>query len=86
MSYICTIDRHINTIKTKDLNINDIVTYRVKDEQIFSKIIHVTQTMYKVKNLNIDIKDNRIYFFEKEDINSVTKNYLSKTRKILKII
>jgi hypothetical protein len=74
-----------NPIKTNELKINDIITYQVKKRPIYSKIIDITPTMFKVINFDIDIIGKHIYFFENNNINHVTKNYLSTTRKIFKI-
>jgi len=68
-------------------NINDIITLKVNNIQIFCKIVGYTQTrMIKVVELESRITDINISFIEKTNfINPTTKNILSKTRKMHKI-
>ena len=68
-------------------NINDIITLKVNNIQIFCKIVGYTQTrMIKVVELEPLITDINISFIEKTNfINPNTKNILSKTRKMHKI-
>ena len=70
-----------------DININDIITLKVNNIQIFCKIVGYTQTrMIKVVELESRITDINISFIEKTNfINPTTKNILSKTRKMHKI-
>jgi hypothetical protein len=61
---------------------NDIITLKVKKSPIFCKIVGETPTMIKVVELYAVTNNGITKFIEKSIVNSVTKNYLDKKRKI----
>ena len=85
MKYLCKTEGLPKTVKVEQIMINDIVSYKVKDRPIFSRVIDITPTMLKVKNFETDITEKGVYFLETDNIDPVTKNYVSKTRKVLKL-
>jgi len=78
--------QHGNRIYTdNDTNINEIITLKVKNRQIFCKIIGYTQTMIKVHDVNLeyDSYTNCIKFKIADNyINPVTHGYLDKKRRM----
>jgi hypothetical protein len=70
----------MNWIRTNtDLQPNDIIKYRVRNEWVYSKIVYITNTTLKVINLDLIPTENRdsFIFRENDSINPITKNSLS---------
>ena len=68
-----------------NININGIITLKVKNIPIFCKVIGTTPTMIKVIDLDIAVTNECIKFKLKNSINITTKGYLTFTRKIYKL-
>ena len=73
----------MNWIRTDtDLQPNNIIKYRVRNEWVYSKIAYLTNTALKVINLDLMPTDNRdsFQFIENNFINPITKNSISLSR------
>jgi hypothetical protein len=69
----------------QNVNVNDVITYKVKGRWIFSVVIGTTPTMIKVFDLFSENTLNGINLYINYKLNSTTKCLLKPTRKIFKI-
>lgn len=70
----------MNWIRTDtDLQPNDIIKYRVRNEWVYSKIVYITNITLKLINLDLIPTENRdsFQFIENNSINPITKNSIS---------
>ena len=68
-----------------NINNNDIITVKINNERKYCIVTGKTNTMIKIKILNILLDENKILFNINEHIDETTKNYLSFSRKIYKL-
>lgn len=71
--------------KINNVNINDVITYKVNGIWIFSVVIGTTPTMIKVHDLICENMENGINLYINYEQNSVTKCLLKESRRIFKI-
>jgi len=72
-------------VNINNVNINDIITYRVKGYWIFSVVLGTTPTMIKVVDLICENTNNGINLYINNEQNATTKCLLKPTRKIFKV-
>jgi hypothetical protein len=68
-----------------NVNINDVITYKVKGYSVFSVVIGTTPTMIKVFDLNCENTIDGVNLYINNEQNSTTKCLLKPTRKIFKV-
>jgi len=73
-------------INLDNININDIITYKINGYQNYSVVIGTTPTMIKVLDLICENTNTSINFYINNKINEITKNFISPSRKIYKVI
>jgi hypothetical protein len=71
--------------KIINVQMNDIITYRVGGNWIFSVVTGTTSTMIKVIDLNYEITNQGIYLRLNPEQNSTTKCLLNESRRIFKV-
>ena len=71
--------------KISNVNVNDIITYKVNGFWIFSVVIGTTPTLMKVHDLIYENTENGINLYISYKQNSVTKCLLKESRKMFKI-
>ena len=72
--------------KVSNVIVNDIITYRVKGEWIFSVVTGTTPSSIKVIDLNCEITADSVRFYRKNDVkNPTTDGALTNTRRIFKV-
>lgn len=71
--------------KISNVNINDIITYKVNGFWIFSVVIGTTPTMIKVQDLICENTENGINLYINHKQNSITKCLLKESRRMFKI-
>jgi len=64
---------------------NNIITLKINNKREYCIVIGKTNTMIKIKKLNILLEENKIIFTINDNIDETTKNYLSFSRKIFKL-
>ena len=69
-----------------NVNIDDVITYRVKGYWVFSVVIGRTTTMIQVVDLFCENTVNAINLYINKKQNSTTKNLLNSSRRIFKVI
>jgi hypothetical protein len=69
-----------------NVNINDVITYRVKRYWIFSVVIGITSTMIQVVDLFCENTIDGVNLYINMKQNSTTKCLLNPSRKIFKVI
>ena len=69
----------------ENINNNDIITLKINNNRYYCIVVEKTNTMIKIKKLNISIEENKIIFNINDEIDETTKNYLSFSRKIYKL-
>jgi len=75
-----------NRATIANVNIDDVITYKVKGYWIFSVVIGTTQTMIKVFDLRCEITIDGVNLYENIEKNPTTKCLLDEKRKIFKVI
>lgn len=73
-------------VTINNVNINDVITYRIKGYWVFSKVIGTTPTMIKVIDLICENTIDGVNLYINNEQNLTTKCSLNPTRKIFKII
>ena len=68
-----------------NVNIDDVITYRVKGYWVFSLVISTTPTMIKVIDLFCENTNDGVNLYINKEQNSTTKCLLSPSRRIFKI-
>ena len=71
--------------KVGNVIINDIITYRVNDEWIFSVVTGTTPTTIKVSDLDSEITADSVRFYCKNAKNPTTHNAVVDRRRIFKV-
>jgi hypothetical protein len=71
--------------KVGNVIINDIITYRVKGNWIFSVVTGTTPSSIKVNDLNSEITADSVRFYCKNVKNRTTKGKLTDDRRIFKV-
>jgi len=69
-----------------NVNINDVITYKVKGYYIFSVVLGTTLTMIKVVDLICENTENGVNLYVNNEQNITTKHLLKPTRKIYKVV
>jgi hypothetical protein len=69
----------------ENINNNNIVAVKINNKREYCIVVDKTNTMIKIKKLNILLEENKIIFTINDDIDETTKNYLSFSRKIFKL-
>jgi|688.fasta_scaffold1013753_1 hypothetical protein len=68
-----------------NVNIHEVITYKVNGLWIFSAVIGTTPTMIKVVDLSCEITIDGINLYVNEQQNSTTKCLLKPSRRIFKV-
>lgn len=68
-----------------NVNINDIITYKVKGYWVFSVVIGTTPTMIKVVDLTCENTNERVNLYINYEQNTTTKCLLNPARRIFKV-
>ncbi len=71
--------------KINNVNVNDIITYKVNGIFIFSVVVGTTNTMIKVQDLICENTQNGINLHINHKQNSITKCLLKESRRMIKI-
>ena len=69
----------------ENVNIDDVITYKVEGLWIFSKVIGTTPTMIKVFDLFCENTEDGINLYINYEQNCTTKCLLKPTRRIFKV-
>jgi len=69
-------------VTINNVNINDVITYKIKGYWVFSKVLGTTPTMIKVIDLICENTINGINLYINNEQNITTKCLLKPTRKI----
>ena len=85
MKYITELPIYNIRVTYDNINNNDIVTLKIDNKRKYCLVIGKTDTMIKIKNLDIEITHNKIIFNENDLIDKIAKNYISFTREIYKL-
>ena len=85
MYYINELPIYDIRVSHNNTNNNDIITLKINNKRKYCLVIGKTNTMIKVKNLQIEINNDKIVFIVDNTIDVITKNYLSYTRRIHKL-
>lgn len=73
-------------VNKDNIKIGDIITSLINKKRHYYIIINITDTMIVIKNLDVYIDDEKVIFEINDTINNITKNYLSFSRQIHKVI
>jgi hypothetical protein len=68
-----------------NVEINDVISYKVKGKWIFSVVTGTTPTMIKVFDLFCETTQHGVNLYINHELNSTTKCLLKPSRKIFKI-
>lgn len=68
-----------------NVNINDVITYKVKGQRVFSVVLGTTTTMIKVVDLICEYTNNGVILYINSQQNVTTKCSLKPTRRLFKI-
>jgi len=68
-----------------NINENDIISYKVKGNWIYSVVIGTTPTMIKVYDLKLENTEEGIKLYRREDKNEITKCLIKPSRKIFHV-
>ena len=68
-----------------NVNINDVITYRVKGYWVFSAVIGTTSSMIKVVNLHCENTIDGVNLYINRKQNFTTKDLLNPSRRIFKV-
>ena len=68
-----------------NVNLDDVITYRVKGYWVFSVVIGTTTTMIKVVDLFCENTIDGVNLYINRETNSTTKGLLTPDRKIFKV-
>ena len=68
-----------------NVNIDDVITYKVKGYWVFSAVIGTTQTMIQVIDLICENTINGVNLYINRNQNSTTKCLLKPSRRIFKV-
>jgi hypothetical protein len=68
-----------------NVNIGDVITYRVNGVWIFSAVIGTTPSMIKVVDLICEIDTNQVTLYKNNNKNTTTNCRLKTTRRIFKV-
>jgi hypothetical protein len=71
--------------KVGNVIINDIITYRVKGQWIFSVVTGTTPSSIKVNDLNCEVTQDSVRFYCKNAKNPTTDNVVVDSRRIFKV-
>lgn len=88
MGHIAIIDGlpiYGDRVNINNIILNDIISYKIKGNWVFSMIIGNTPTMIKVVDLRCEITEDGVYLFTNSKQNETTKCLLSPSRRIFKI-
>jgi hypothetical protein len=85
MKYINEMPIYNIRVTYDNINVNDIITLKIDKKQKYCMVIGKTETMIRIKNLDLEVENNKIYFTINNLINEITNNYLSFSRKIYKL-
>ena len=69
----------------ENIDNNNIVAVKINNKREYCIVVDKTDTMIKIKKLNILLEENKIIFTINDNIDETTKNYLSFSRKIFKL-
>jgi hypothetical protein len=69
-----------------NVEVNDVVSYKVKGRWIFSVVIGTTPTMIKVFDLFCENTQHGVNLYINYELNSTTKCLLKPTRRIFKVV
>jgi len=69
----------------ENINNDDIITLKINNKREYCIVVGKTDTMIKIKKLNILLEENKITFIINDNIDEITKNYVSFSRKIFKL-
>jgi hypothetical protein len=72
-------------VKINNVSINDIISYKVKGNMIYSVVTGTTSTMIKVEDLLAENINDSLNFYINSEQNITTKCLLKDSRKIFKI-
>jgi len=72
-------------VNIANVNIDDVITYRVKGYWVFSAVIGTTPTMIKVIDLSCENAIDGVNLYINRKQNSTTKCLLKPTRRIFKV-
>ena len=72
-------------VNIANVNIDDVITYRVKGYWVFSAVIGTTPTMIKVIDLSCENAIDGVNLYINRKQNSTTKCLLKPSRRIFKI-
>lgn len=72
-------------VKISNVNINDVITYKVNGIWIFSVVIGTTATMIQVNDLICENTQDGINLYINHKQNSVTKCLLKESRRMFKV-
>jgi len=68
-----------------NVNVNDVITYKVKGILIFSVVLGTTPTMIKVVDLICENTIDGVNLYKNNEKNITTKCFLKPSRKIFKV-
>ena len=69
-----------------NVNINDVITYKVKGCWVFSLVFGTTPTMIKVVDLFCENTIDGVNLYINSKLNSTTKGLLQPSRRIFKVV
>jgi hypothetical protein len=69
----------------ENINNDNIITLKINNKREYCIVVGKTDTMIKIKKLNILLEENKITFIINDNIDEITKNYVSFSRKIFKL-
>jgi hypothetical protein len=72
-------------VNINNVNINDVITYRVKGYWVFSVVLGTTPTMIKVVDLICENTNYGVNLYINNEQNIITKCLLKPTRRIFKV-
>ena len=82
MTGLCEYGERANIV---NVNLDDIITYRVKGYWVFSVVIGTTSTMIQVVDLFCENTIDGVNLYINRETNSTTKGLLTPDRKIFKV-
>lgn len=83
--YIYGLPIYNNRVTKNNVNINDVITLKINGKRCYRYIVDITDTMIKVKCLDIIVDNQKICFIVNDNIDTITNNYLSFDREIYKV-
>jgi len=83
--YIKELPIYGDRVTFKNINNDDIVTLKINSRREYCIVVGKTNTMIKIKKLNLLLEENKIFFIINNNIDEITRNYLSFSREIFKL-